>query len=164
MNFSKITILAYRPSYNDYCRNCLMTSTDSDLEIYHAVDFNDAVKVYAQYLYMNKVREREFAPWELTLFLDGKDDDFYDENDPEPRYTVEKDHKNQESEVSVNATYGEHLLSIRDAALILVDERLAEKVKSEKEKAARKEKAELLEQKKKDLEELRRLQGLYPGA
>lgn len=67
------TVVAYRPDSVDTCRGCVLDRSDSafELKVCHSVE--EAAQFFANKCWENETREREFAPWDLTVLVDGLD-------------------------------------------------------------------------------------------
>lgn len=79
-------IIAYKPSFDDYCRGCLMASYSSDLEIevFEAEYFEEylkghdtrdhALEIFVRYLVRNEFMDGSEIGYELTVFKNGVED------------------------------------------------------------------------------------------
>jgi len=65
------TLIAYRPNGDDYCRGCLMDSSDSAFELTGDDSLEVIANTIAQYIFHNSIREREFCEWEMTFLING---------------------------------------------------------------------------------------------
>jgi len=75
------TIIAYRPEGADYCRGCLMDSSSSDHAIRYCETEQEAAEAIAGYRFESNHSGREYASWETTLLIDGRN---YVETDEYP--------------------------------------------------------------------------------
>ena len=70
------TLLCYRPNGYDSARNCIIGRSDSAFEFrtFHSAD--DAAAAWVAKEQEDKTSGREYAAWELTLLIDGKEQCF----------------------------------------------------------------------------------------
>ncbi len=72
-----LTVIAYRPNGDDYCRGCHMGSSDSDFEIYHTVEHDTAAINIARFLCEDKIKalehDYEIEDYEITVLTDGQE-------------------------------------------------------------------------------------------
>lgn len=72
------TLIHYRPNGADYCRGCLMGTSDSEIEIVNFADIEEAAKSIAEKRMIDETSDREYAGWETTILIDG----YTDANNP----------------------------------------------------------------------------------
>jgi hypothetical protein len=73
------TVIAYRPDGIDTCRGNVMDRSSSELDVRCFQDLDGAVKFWAEKQYDSTVSERHFCSWELSLLVDGMDDNLWSE-------------------------------------------------------------------------------------
>lgn len=65
-------LTAYRSDGADYCRGCIMGSSSSDYETITSRDENEIADKWAALLHFNETKGREYASYEFTLYLNGR--------------------------------------------------------------------------------------------
>jgi len=71
-----LTIVQYRSNGSDYCMGCLMDSSDSDFEISHTTDLDEAARIIGQRAFEDKTSDREYASWDITILQNGLEEHF----------------------------------------------------------------------------------------
>lgn len=66
------TVLAYRPNGADYCKGCLMGTSDSDFE-FHTGDNLDQAARFAAEIEFGAPEGYEFCGYEFTYLVNGKE-------------------------------------------------------------------------------------------
>ncbi|AQW88651.1 hypothetical protein pEaSNUABM50_00124 [Erwinia phage pEa_SNUABM_50] len=79
------TAVLYRYNHSDYCRGCLMGSSDSDLKIYTGTSQQDIIDMILPVLVESKLnsdKHYEYAEYEPIIFFNGITDGYsgYEEN------------------------------------------------------------------------------------
>lgn len=79
---STYTVVCYRGNGADYCRGCLMDSSDSAHEIFFCANEEEAAQVFAGKRLLDRNSGREVCDWEITVLVDGLDEQHseYEEN------------------------------------------------------------------------------------
>lgn len=78
---SNLTLIAYKPSGESYCRGCLMDRYNSN----HSITIGSPEEIVARWghlLFENTVMDKQEPEYEITLLINGldPDSDFYDED------------------------------------------------------------------------------------
>jgi len=68
------TVLAYRENSLDSCRGCVIERSDSAFDFGCFQNIEDAAAYWAQKRRENHTSEQRFAEWQLTLLVDGLDE------------------------------------------------------------------------------------------
>ncbi|NDV50369.1 hypothetical protein [Salipiger sp. PrR003] len=69
------TVLAYRPNGADYCKGCLMGTSDSDFEFEAFESAEEAARYAGEFLFHDQLKtELEVDCYELTFLIDGVED------------------------------------------------------------------------------------------
>lgn len=69
------TLVAYKPSSDDYCRGCHMATYYSDFKLTQATIPDEIIHAAAQLLTENQFMDTNEAGFELTLLEDGVESD-----------------------------------------------------------------------------------------
>lgn len=151
MNF---TLIAYRQNHTDYYRNCRMGSSSSDFAIRVFQSLEEAALAGAEYRLKDDERGNDYAEWELSLLVDGADEEAWwtDEREYEPESPFEMFAR------LVKESHGSALIARAEAARLASEKENARKAAKEAEEARVAEVA--LE--KADRARLRELMSMYP--
>lgn len=145
------TIVAYRPNHVDLCRNCVVGTTNSEIEFGFFSDLFAAAVHAAGYTKRPEEADSSYADWEITLLVDGLDENQWwsDRDWLEVEYDPFDDFR------SMHAKAVQEVEARRIEADRIRKEKEAERKRKEAAKAAQlKEEAER--------EQLRVLKGKYP--
>lgn len=65
--------VCYRPNHDDFCRDCYMGGSDSDLEVIITEDIEEIKNVWSKKLFEDHFSDQYYASWEITFLINGKE-------------------------------------------------------------------------------------------